>query len=215
MARTGAPKKHGMSGTPELSAWSHMHQRCSNESYSLWHRYGGRGIKVCERWSEFRAFLEDMGPRPGNGYSLDRINTDGNYEPGNCRWATVLEQMNNTSRNVLLEFRGETRTIPEWARHVGLSPKNLGQRMRDGWSVERALTTPKLPPSRRISNVVITCRGQTKTLSEWAQVSGINAARIGKRLRKGADPETAIFQKSIISSPRPNRRKRAMACGSL
>ena len=93
-ARLGRTQ-HGMTRTREYNSWANMHARCSNQQHNRWHRYGGRGIRVCDRWDDFSSFLADVGQRPV-GTSLDRYpNNDGNYEPGNVRWATPKEQAAN------------------------------------------------------------------------------------------------------------------------
>lgn len=96
MARHGDARRGKR--TPEYRAWYSVHQRCSNPKVYRYDRYGGRGIGVCERWQEFENFLADMGRRPGPGYSIDRVDNDGDYEPGNCRWATRVEQVRTTRR---------------------------------------------------------------------------------------------------------------------
>jgi hypothetical protein len=96
--RTG-PRTHGMTESPEYLAWDNMRARCTRPSYIGWENYGGRGITVCGEWLDsFEAFYDHIGPRPGPGYSVDRIDNDGNYEPGNVRWATHSQQRINSRR---------------------------------------------------------------------------------------------------------------------
>ena len=111
--------KHGRSNTTEYYAWSAMRDRCSNSNRHDWHRYGGRGIKVCDRWQVFANFLADMGSRP-SGMSLDRIDPNGDYCLENCRWASTKTQGNNTRRNVFIEHDGRKQTIAQWADELGV-----------------------------------------------------------------------------------------------
>lgn len=144
--RCCAPKTHGCSkGGPHLAEfriWNSMRARCGNPNHTSWKRYGGRGIRVCERWLDFPNFLADMGPRPGPAYSLDRVDNDGNYEKSNVVWATKRQQGNNRGDCHFLEFEGESLTIAEWARRKGINPITLAARIYAGWSVERAIMTP-------------------------------------------------------------------------
>jgi hypothetical protein len=138
---------HGGSYTPEYRAWVRMIQRCENSNGPEFPGYGGRGIRVCARWRDsFEAFREDMGPKPSAGHSLDRFpDQNGDYEPGNCRWATNKQQSRNTRSNRLLTFNGETHCLAEWAAVTGVNSMALRSRLRKGWAVERALTTPVKP----------------------------------------------------------------------
>jgi len=113
--------------TRTYSIWASMLQRCSNMNCHKWSRYGGRGIKVCDRWHKFVNFLADMGEKP-EGLSIDRIDNDGNYEPGNCRWATPKQQMNNSSKNTMITFDGKTQCLSAWAREIGIKKNNLSYR---------------------------------------------------------------------------------------
>jgi hypothetical protein len=134
-------REHGRTGTPEHRAWLNMLERCRNERHPGYPYYGGRGIVVCSRWRDsFEAFLTDMGERPSPDLSIDRIDNDGNYEPGNCRWGTKKQQMRNRRNNCSLTYAGETLTIGEWTERLGVSHGTIRWRLKKGWSVERALT---------------------------------------------------------------------------
>lgn len=134
---------HGMNGTPEYKTWTAIIDRCSNAKAHGFENYGGRGIVICPRWrASFEAFFADMGPRPA-GTSIDRIDVNGNYEPGNCRWATQREQQNNRRDSRFIEARGERLTVADWARRLGISVDVIRARAgRLGWDAERALFTP-------------------------------------------------------------------------
>jgi hypothetical protein len=125
-----------------------MIQRCTNPKNKRWIRYGGRGIKVCERWQSFDNFLKDMG-QPPIGHTLDRENNDGDYEPGNCRWATRRTQGNNTAVNHRIEYFGKTNTVTEAAREFGLAPRLVFERLKRGDTPERALRTSIGPNGRK------------------------------------------------------------------
>jgi hypothetical protein len=131
-----------MTNTPVYRVWQAMVSRCTLERSKFFYRYGGRGIKVCDRWRDFKNFYEDMGDRPSPSHSIDRVNNDGNYEPGNCRWATRAEQDLNNSRNVHLTHEGKTMTMKEWAIAKGIRYGTLVTRVARGWSDDRALETP-------------------------------------------------------------------------
>lgn len=136
-------RTHGHAKSRVYSIWAGMIQRCTDPNQpAKFRRYGARGIRVCERWRTFENFLADMGEPPSRRHSIDRINNEGHYEPGNCRWADQSQQNNNTRANRLLTFAGKTQTQSEWAKETGMSQFALHQRLAHGWSVERALTTP-------------------------------------------------------------------------
>ena len=123
----------------EYSAWVMMRSRCRNPNMREYPRYGGRGVKVCERWESFEAFLADMGAAPSPLHTLDRIDNDKDYCPDNCRWATRKEQARNRYVSRILECGGERRCLCDWAEHLGIPHQTIWHRLRRGWSVERAL----------------------------------------------------------------------------
>lgn len=135
--------KHNRSRTPEYAAWSDMRGRCRNPKNQSYHRYGGRGIKICERWDQFENFLEDMGLRPNGRHSLERKDNDGDYCPENCKWAVPKEQANNRGNNRIIEWNGQRRTVTQWRRSLGFKRGVLESRIfKWNWAVEEAFTTP-------------------------------------------------------------------------
>lgn len=152
---------HGHSRTTEYRTWQAMKTRCYNPRTERYHRYGGRGIKVCDRWlNSFENFLADMGPKPGPEYSIDRENNDGDYRPGNCRWATQTEQQFNRSdsgpnkkpktvtrkwerdrppNTIYLEHAGKRQSIRKWAKETGIPTSTIRWRHRQGWPPSRIL----------------------------------------------------------------------------
>lgn len=135
-------KTHGERNSPEYATWQGMKNRCLNQGCDQFHNYGGRGIKVCERWSSFSNFLSDMGRKPSAKHSIDRLNVDGDYCPDNCRWATSKEQQNNRRNNKLLTVNGEVKNASEWAVQFSISPHAIYERLKRGWGEEEAVTTP-------------------------------------------------------------------------
>lgn len=127
----------------EYRSWRHMRDRCLNRHHKHYSYYGGRGIIIDPRWDDFAVFLVDVGPKPSPKHTIDRYpDQDGNYVPGNVRWATMLQQANNTRGNHLYTINGETHTVAEWARLAGQEIFRVRIRLSDGWTIERALFTP-------------------------------------------------------------------------
>lgn len=141
IATHGETRKRKVS--PEYMTWTSIKTRCLNPRDQHYANYGGRGITICVRWRDsFDAFLADVGRRPSPQHSIDRYpDQNGNYEPGNVRWATTMEQAYNRRTNILLTFDGRTQCLAAWAREFGILPSTLGQRLKR-WDLERALTTP-------------------------------------------------------------------------
>lgn len=188
-------EKHGMSKTREYRAWADMLTRCMNPKFIKYEYYGGKGIKVCERWvMSFVAFYDDMGTCPPK-HTLDRIESDKDYEPGNCRWVTQAKQMRNQGRNRMLTLNGKTQCLTDWAADAGMTAAQLNHRLERGWSVEKALA------QNHIKGKAITFNGQTMNIAAWSKVTGIDAATLVNRLGKhGWSAEKALTT--------PVRRKR-------
>lgn len=130
---------HGMSGDSEYICWQKIKQRCLDSNHKMYSKYGGRGISVCERWLKFENFYSDMGRRPGPGYSIDRIDNDGDYCKGNCRWATWKQQGRNRGTNRFLDIDGKKMIAIEWCEKTGANYNTVCSRLRRGWSDRDAL----------------------------------------------------------------------------
>lgn len=135
--------KDGRSLHPLYGTWFQMISRCENPKSKHYKHYGVRGIKVCDEWNDFWNFVnwsDSVGGRP-NGFTIDRIDNDGNYEPSNCRWADWRTQTTNKSSNVILEYNGISKTMIEWCEELKIHPHTLQNRLNRGWSVEKSLST--------------------------------------------------------------------------
>jgi hypothetical protein len=168
-------------GTRIYRVWLNMLGRCSNPNLPDWHNYGGRGITICDRWRSFENFALDMHEGYGPELSIDRINVNGNYEPGNCRWATRSEQQRNQRVNRYLTYDGRTLLLVEWAEETGIRYSTLIRRADRGWPPERMLAPAPTPLSRP----PLTYNGRTMTAWQWAKESGISHWTICERLDKG------------------------------
>jgi hypothetical protein len=129
--------------TAEYGVWLDMRKRCRNQSHRSFKYYGGKGIKVCERWQTYENFLADMGRRPSPKHSIERRDSNGDYEPNNCRWATKSEQMRNTSYNRMLTLDGVTLCVVEWAERLGISVNTIRKRVYAGYTDAQALHVGK------------------------------------------------------------------------
>jgi hypothetical protein len=136
---------HGLAGTKTYKIWVAMKRRCQNSKDTNFARYGGRGIKVCERWQKFENFYKDMGAQP-NGLTIERIDGNKDYQPDNCKWATYKEQANNVSSNqrytLLIDGKWQTKNVTQWAEHFGIKPSTVFTRLFRGWSISQALVVP-------------------------------------------------------------------------
>lgn len=183
----------------EYTRWFAMLRRCRNTKDKHWDCYGGRGITVCERWKGpqgYINFLHDMGPLPSSRHSLDRINNDGNYEPGNCRWATPREQNHNRRNTVLITHNGESHTIPEWAEILGCSIRRLYDRYYRGQTPEQILSTERYDRGTMLEH-----DGERLSVKEWAARIGIKPGSLTDRL-KVMTAEEALTRPAPTTQPR-------------
>lgn len=220
--------KHGRSQSDVYGIWGTMIYRCTNPNAHGYENYGGRGIRVCDRWARsFEAFLEDMGPRPSPKHTIDRIDNYGHYEPGNVRWATKKEQSRNTRRNHVLEHFGRSMTIAEWAEETGLSFTTITSRLDRGWDVDRALSpdlafltgTKTHAAAKETRQRILEIAGnippgETPIMKEIAQAAGLTVRQVSNAifaLRKSEEWPHAWPSRANAGAIRTqqNRMKRA------
>jgi len=140
----GRKSQGGGYKTPEYTTWKEMKRRCYNPQFRWYHLYGGRGITICDRWrTSFVNFLADMGPRPFPEATVERVDNDGNYAPENCRWASRLEQGQNTRKVRLLTHNGKTLSIRGWARELGIRHCIILWRLKHKWPIEKVLSSQR------------------------------------------------------------------------
>ena len=188
-------KTHGATGTTTHRIWKSIVSRCTIPSATGFQNYGGRGITICDRWLDFTNFLEDMGERPSEKHSVDRIDYNAGYSPENCRWATSTEQNRNTRANRKVTVDGVTRCVSEWAEIVGVHESLIRQRMDRGWTPEAAVKTPKNSSDRGLlsgTSRTITVDGVTRTVFGWAKHLGVAPHTIKNRLKRCPDGEAVV-----------------------
>ena len=173
-----ASVKHGMTSSPEYRIWTGIKTRCTNRKSIAFKNYGGRGVTMCVSWANsFDAFVLDMGLRPSDQHSIDRIDTNGNYEPSNCRWATREEQANNKRSNLKIEANEKLMTVAEAARASGLTYGCLHYRLKS--------ESPSSAISRQSNRSgSITHNGITDTYQGWSRRTGIKVSTISMRISK-------------------------------
>lgn len=152
-ARGAHLRTHGLSRHPLYNVWIHMIKRCSDPKNAAFQNYGGRGIRVCERWSKFENFFADMERAYRPGLTIDREDNDGDYEPSNCRWANDVQQSENRRVAISLTFDGRTQSLKAWAKELSFNYSTLRNRVQlYGWPAERALTTAAATQSENMRN---------------------------------------------------------------
>ena len=177
--------QHGLSKTPEYHAWLNMIDRCYNPEHIQYKDWGGRGIKVCDEWlgnpEGLITFLDDMGTKPETSYTLERLDNNGQYCKVNCSWESMRTQGNNRRSNRNLTWDGQTHTVQEWAKILGIRHETLRSRLNRGWSLER-IFNEKPTPRKKSTLGLIDYRGKKRTAIEWARILNLDYTTLRNRL---------------------------------
>lgn len=198
---TSRNKKHGLSKTPTYITWSSMKARCTGARHTQYKYYGAKGITYDPSWASFEVFLADMGERP-DGHTLDRIDSNANYNKENCRWATPKMQARNRTSNRPIAHKGEEKTVAEWAEELGMKYVTLLARLNtNGWDIEKAFNEQVAARITDEDNEL--CRGdiyewqgESHTLAEWSRRLDIPIGTMYSRLRFGY-PLEEVFKKKV------------------
>ena len=190
-------ESHGPGITAEYRIWSNIKQRCGNPKTPAYANYGARGITICDEWRDsYEAFLGDMGRRPTPRHTIDRIDNDGNYEPGNVRWSEREEQNRNRRNNVMIDAFGETMCLSAWSQRSGVDRKTLAYRIRTGVPPEAAMSPTYEDPTALMLNAF----GKRQRLSAWAREYGFTVGALQRRVAAGWDIEKALTTPLRVSS---------------
>lgn len=181
-------ESHNLTESREYKTWTDMKTRCSNKNHPSYLRYGGRGISVCKEWQDsFIAFYKCMGKKPSAGHSIERIDTNGNYEPLNCKWANIKEQARNKRNNAYAEINGENKLLLDWADISGLPLSTIRARVYRGVVGEEIIAPKKIG---------ISFRGTTGTIKYWSKKTGIKESTIAMRIKYGWSIEKALTEET-------------------
>jgi DNA-binding CsgD family transcriptional regulator len=181
--------KHGMSNSPEFSCWHGMKSRCLNKNSKNYHRYGGRGITICERWlNSFENFYEDMGPKPSPNHSIDRKNNNGNYEPSNCRWATAKEQLDNREITVRTKLNGELLTVSEISDILKMNRHTVYNRIKN----DTDLTAPVKQHPSYGTILKYPFNAGMYSVPQIASMTGLKDYNIRHHMAKGMTAQQAV-----------------------
>lgn len=187
----GQRSYHGMSKWPEYQVFLGMIKRCENPNSTSYGNYGGRGIGISAEWRHnFAAFIAHVGRRPSSQHSIERIDNNLGYQPGNVKWALVDEQRRNTRRNRVLELDGRKMLATDWANELSLSTSLISNRLKRGASNALA----PIVPGRRKDNRLITLNGETRSCPEWSRITGISMDALWSRIIKGFPPEKILYK---------------------
>lgn len=191
-------RTHGMTGTKEYMCWINIKHRCLNPKSPVYSDYGGRGIKICPEWQHnFAAFYAHIGKAPDPRSQIDRINNEGNYEPGNVRWATAKQNRRNTRHTRLVTYKGKTASLTEICEDANIPFNRVYSRLSGGRTLEESLTMPYHPPPLRRPRgpiLYIEYKGEKFSLSQISLYRGWHRDTIAQRLRRGWDKDRALTE---------------------